>query len=172
MIRSRLQFGVTFTGSRFRFVFDTSSTPSWATAGWPCTGVPDRAMPLREWHSSKAQPSVVPGSAPGPSISDGRGFSVSSPQLWNLLPADIRLLHNEHQLFQRRLKTHNMQQSPYATIRHYKPLRIDVNSVISTTTTKCGWTLVQRFQIWYTFRFFDVPDLNVLRWPFQINISV
>ena len=27
-----------------------------------------------------------------------RGFSVSSPQLWNLLPADIRLLHNEHQL--------------------------------------------------------------------------
>ena len=32
MIRSRLQFGVTFTGSRFRFVFDTSSTPSRATA--------------------------------------------------------------------------------------------------------------------------------------------
>ena len=29
---SRLQFGVTFTGSRFRFVFDTSSTPSRATA--------------------------------------------------------------------------------------------------------------------------------------------
>ena len=33
MIRSRLQFGMTFTGSRFRFVFDTSSTPSRAT-GW------------------------------------------------------------------------------------------------------------------------------------------
>ena len=40
-----------------------------------------------------------------------RGFSVSSPQLWNLLPADIRLLHNEHQLFRKRLKTHYMQQS-------------------------------------------------------------
>ena len=39
------------------------------------------------------------------------GFSVSSPQLWNLLPADIRLLHNEHQLFRKRLKTHYMQQS-------------------------------------------------------------
>ena len=40
-----------------------------------------------------------------------RGFSVSSPQLWNLLPADIRLLHNDHQLFRKRLKTHYMQQS-------------------------------------------------------------
>ena len=40
-----------------------------------------------------------------------RGFSISSPQLWNLLPADIRLLHNEHQLFRTRLKTHYMQQS-------------------------------------------------------------
>ena len=32
-----------------------------------------------------------------------RGFSVSAPQLWNLLPSDIRLLHNEHQLFRKRL---------------------------------------------------------------------
>ena len=40
-----------------------------------------------------------------------RGFSVSSPQLWNLLPSDIRLLHNEHQLFRKRLKTYYMQQS-------------------------------------------------------------
>ena len=32
MIPFRRQFGVTFTGSRFRFVFDTSSTPSRATA--------------------------------------------------------------------------------------------------------------------------------------------
>ena len=40
-----------------------------------------------------------------------RGFSVSSPQLWNLLPTDIRLLHNDHQLFRKRLKTHYMQQS-------------------------------------------------------------
>ena len=40
-----------------------------------------------------------------------RGYSVSSPQLWNLLPVDIRLLHNDHQLFRKRLKTHYMQQS-------------------------------------------------------------
>ena len=40
-----------------------------------------------------------------------RGFSVSSPQLWNLLPVDIQLHHDEHQLFRRRLKTHYMQQS-------------------------------------------------------------
>ena len=40
-----------------------------------------------------------------------RGSSVSSPQLWNLLPADIRFLNNEHQLFRKRLKTHYMQQS-------------------------------------------------------------
>ena len=40
-----------------------------------------------------------------------RGFSISSPQLWNLLPTDIRLLYKEPQLFRRRLKTHFMQQS-------------------------------------------------------------
>ena len=40
-----------------------------------------------------------------------RGFSISSPQLWNLLPADIRLLYKEPQLFRKRLKTHYMQQS-------------------------------------------------------------
>ena len=40
-----------------------------------------------------------------------RGFSVSAPQLWNSFPSDIRLLHNEHQLFRKRLKTHYMQQS-------------------------------------------------------------
>ena len=45
-----------------------------------------------------------------------RDSSVSSPQLWNLLPADIRLLHNEHQLFRKRLKTHYMQQS---MLRHW-----------------------------------------------------
>ena len=44
-----------------------------------------------------------------------RGFSISAPQLWNLLPSDIRLLHNEHQLFRKRLKTHYMQQS---VLRH------------------------------------------------------
>ena len=34
-----------------------------------------------------------------------RGFSVSSPQLWNLLTVNIRHLHNEYQLFRKRLKT-------------------------------------------------------------------
>ena len=45
-----------------------------------------------------------------------RGFSVSSPQLWNLLPADVQLLHNEQQLFRKILKTHYMQQS---MLRHW-----------------------------------------------------
>ena len=31
-----------------------------------------------------------------------RSFSVSTPQLWNLLPANIRLLHNEHLLFRKK----------------------------------------------------------------------
>ena len=45
-VYNRLQFGMTFAGSRFRSVFDTSLTPSRATAcyGGPCTGVPDRAI--------------------------------------------------------------------------------------------------------------------------------
>ena len=83
--------------------------------GWPCTGVlPDRAMPLREWHSSKAQPSVVvPGSAPGLSISKG---TIREKRFLRLLTIVVeltscRLLHNEHQLFRKRLKTHYMQQS-------------------------------------------------------------
>ena len=85
--------------------------------GWSSTGVLDWALPFREWHSSEAQPSVH---HPRSSFlvprfrkerSGRRGFSVSSPQLWNLLPVDIRLHHNEHQLFRRRLKTHYMQQS-------------------------------------------------------------
>ena len=81
---------------------------------WPCTRVPDRAMPLREWHSSKAQPSVVvPGSAPGPSISEG---TIREKRFLRLLITAVELtscwlLHNEHQLFRKRLKTHYMQQS-------------------------------------------------------------
>ena len=45
-VYNRLQFGMTFTGSRFLSVFDTSLTPSRATAcyGGPCTEVPDRAI--------------------------------------------------------------------------------------------------------------------------------
>ena len=39
-----------------------------------------------------------------------RGFSISSPQLWNLLPVDIRTLYEEPNLFRKRLKTHLMQQ--------------------------------------------------------------
>ena len=40
--------------------------------GWSSTGVLDWALPFREWHSSEAQPSVIiPGPAPGSSISEG-----------------------------------------------------------------------------------------------------
>ena len=44
-----------------------------------------------------------------------RGFAISSPQLCNLLPVDIRLLYGEPHLFRKRLKTHFMQQP----IRHW-----------------------------------------------------
>ena len=109
----------------FHFVFDTSSTPSQATAWlavhrstWLSYATLWRTFleclecwnPARRnlWSSSQVQ-LLVPRYRK--ERSGRRGFSVSSPQLWNLLPADIRLLHNEHQLFRKRLKTHHMQQS-------------------------------------------------------------
>ena len=52
-----------------------------------------------------------------------RGFSISSPQLWNLLPTDIRLLYKEPQLFRKRLKTHLMQQSIYHHWGSMSPVR-------------------------------------------------
>ena len=57
----------------------------------------------------KAQPSVVvPGSAPGPSISEGtilskRFLRLLTPAVELTSCTDIRLLHNEHQLFRKRL---------------------------------------------------------------------
>ena len=56
-----------------------------------------------------------------------RGFSISSPQLWNLLPADIRLIYKEPQL------SEEIQNSLYAAV-HSSPLRIYVTSATSTTT--------------------------------------
>ena len=102
--------------------------------GWPCTGVPDRAVPLREWHSSKAQPSVVvSGSAPGPSISEG---TIRSTRLLCLLTTAVELTSYRHPTSTQRKSTlpEETQNSLYATV-HVMPLRIDVNSVISTTTT-------------------------------------
>ena len=52
-----------------------------------------------------------------------RGFSISSPQLWNLLPADIRHLYKEPQLFRKRLKTHYMQQSIFHHWGSMSPVR-------------------------------------------------
>ena len=53
-----------------------------------------RAMPLREWHSSKTQPSVVrPGSAPGPSISEG---TIRSTRLLRLLTTAVELTSYRH----------------------------------------------------------------------------
>ena len=83
--------------------------------GWSSTGVPDRALPFRDiparrnLRSSSQVQLLVPRFRK--ERSGRRGFSVSSPQLWNLLPVDIRLHHDEYQLFRRRLKTHYMQQS-------------------------------------------------------------
>ena len=59
-----------------------------------------------------------------------RGFSISSPQLWNLLPADIRLLYTQDATtFQK-----ETQNSLYAAV-HSSPLRIYVTSATSITTT-------------------------------------
>ena len=101
--------------------------------GWPCTEVPDRAVPLREWHSSKAQPSVVvSGSAPGPSISEG---TIRSTRLLRLLTTAVELTSCRHPTSTQRTSTlpEETQNSLHATV-HVMPLRIDVNSVISTTT--------------------------------------
>ena len=76
-----------------------------------------------------------------------RGFSVSSPQLWNLLPADIRLLHNEHQLFRKRLKTHYMQQS---VLRHWGSM-------------SPVWTLLLLLLLWKR----KWPDASFMNAPFM-----
>ena len=102
--------------------------------GLPCTGVPDQAVPLREWHSSKAQPSVfVSGSAPGPSISEG---TIRSMRLLRLLTTAVELTsYRCLTSIQRKLTLpEETQNSLHATV-HVMPLRIDVNSVISTATT-------------------------------------
>ena len=94
----------------------------------------DRAMPLREWHSSKAQPSVVvPGSAPGSSISEG---TIREKRFLRLLTTAVELTSCRHPTSPQRASTfpEETQNSLYATV-HVTPLRIDVNSVISTTTT-------------------------------------
>ena len=62
--------------------------------GWPCTGVPDPAMPLRDWHSSKAQHSVVvPGSTPGPLISEG---TIREKRFLRLLTTAMELTSCRH----------------------------------------------------------------------------
>ena len=62
--------------------------------GWPCTGVLDRALPFHEWHSSKAQPSViVPGSAPGSSISEG---TIRSKRFLRLLTTAVEFTSCRH----------------------------------------------------------------------------
>ena len=102
--------------------------------GWPSTGVPDRAMPLRDWHSSKAQPSViVPGSAPGPSISEG---TIREKRFLRLLITAVELASCRHPTSPQRASTfpEETQNSLYATV-HVMPLRIYVNSVNSTTTS-------------------------------------
>ena len=57
-----------------------------------------------------------------------RGFSISSPQLWNLLPTDIRTPIQRATTFQKETET-----SSHAAV-HFSPLRIYVTSAPSTTT--------------------------------------
>ena len=91
-------------------------------------------MPLRDWHSSKAQPSVVvPGSAPGPLISEG---TIREKRFLRLLTTAVELTSCRHPTSPQRASTfpEETQNSLYARV-HVMPLRIDVNSVNSTTTT-------------------------------------
>ena len=102
--------------------------------GWSCTGEPDPAMPLRDWQSSKAQPSVVvPGSAPGPSMSEG---TIREKRFLCLLTTAVELTPCRHLTSPQWPSTfpEETQNSLYAIV-HVLPLKIDVNSVNSTTTT-------------------------------------
>ena len=73
-----------------------------------CHSVNDIPARCNLWSSSQVQ-LLVP--RYWKERSGHRGVSVSAPQPWNLLPANIRLLHNECQPFKKGLKTHYMQQS-------------------------------------------------------------
>ena len=93
-------------------------------------------------HSSKAQPSVVvSGSAPGPSISEG---TIWSTRLLRLLTTAVELTSYRHPTSTQRTSTlpEEAQNSLHATV-HVMPLRIDVNSVISTTTTVVLFSLTE-----------------------------
>ena len=61
-----------------------------------------------------------------------RGFSISSPQLWNSLPVDIRILYEEPHLFRKRLKTHLMQQFIFHHWGSMSPVRHLLLLLLST----------------------------------------
>ena len=96
---SRLQSDVTSTDSQFSIAFSSSSTPGIRhyeqLPGRSCTRVLDQDTPeldipaRRNLRSSSQVQLLVPRYRK--KRSGRRGFSVSAPQLWNVLPADIRL---------------------------------------------------------------------------------
>ena len=148
MIRSWLQFGVTFTGSQFRFVFDTSSTPSQATA-W--------LAEHRSTWSSYATPWLTfqqgatfgrrPRSAPGPSISEG---TIREKRFLRLLTTAVELTSCWHPTSPQQASTflEEAQNSLYATV-HVTPLRIDVNSVNSTAPTTTYDSKNAEWSFWF-----------------------
>ena len=100
MIRSQLQFGVTWLPVPFRIQYKFNSITRICLAGHApeylielCHSVND--IPARRYLRSSSQVQLlVPRYRK--ERSGRRGFSVSSPQLWNSLPTVIRLLYNEN----------------------------------------------------------------------------
>ena len=144
--------GVTFTGSRFRFVFDTSSTPSTAwlavhRSTWSSYATPwltfqqGETFDRRPWFSS-------------PSISEG---TIREKRFLRLLTTAVELTSCRHPTSPQRASTFpkETQNSLYATV-HVMPLRIDVSSVNSTilyyyTTTLNAWCTKLNAGVWTWF---------------------
>ena len=102
--------------------------------------------PLFLTHLGYVESSTTPRPVP---VSHLRGFSISSPQLWNLLPVDIRTLYEEPHLFRKRLKTHLMQQSIFhhwgfmSPVRHLLLLLLLLLSTFLWSFNSSSWKLCE-----------------------------
>ena len=135
-----MQFGVTFTGFRSRFVFNTISTPSRATA-W-------LAVHRSTW-SSYATPWMT--FQQGATFGRRPRFSSWSLDIGRIAPVEEASLSPHHSCGTYFLPSSDFytttQNSLHATV-HVMPLRIDVNSVISTTTSTTTLTAAARRMVW------------------------
>ena len=127
--RSQPQSDATFTGCQSKLVYASRWTSSqeivlWVKlqSTWPSSAV----LSTKSWRGATYDRRhkfslLVPRFRK--ERTGRRGFSISSPQLWNLLPVDIRILYEEPHLFRKRLKTHLMQQSIFHHWGSMSPVR-------------------------------------------------